>query len=134
MLAALACATLFAAASAERVTVRGAIEIADHDGANEGWPAIYLVADSGERLELISDEPDTLHTWSDPELKDRTWELEGFRLDGDRFEVRKMFTIKDGKRYQVTYYCEICHITSYRPGPCMCCQEKVELREIAVDE
>jgi hypothetical protein len=33
----------------------------------------------------------------------------------------------------VQYYCEICHIVSYRPGQCMCCQEEVELQEQVYD-
>lgn len=123
----LAAAVLPGAENDERVVVRGTLH------AVEGEPLV-LTADSGEKLELIVDEADPFHTFHDPELAGRTWELEGFRRDGGRFEVRRLFTIKDGKRYKVTYYCEICHITSYRPGMCMCCQEDVELREIPADE
>jgi len=113
--------------AAERAKVRGRIETSE-DGP------VYLVDESGTRLDLEIEEPDAFHTFHDPDLADRTWELEGFPKEGDKFEVRKLFTIKDGKRFHVTYYCEICHIVSYRPGMCMCCQEDVELREVAEDE
>ena len=122
LLAALLAVPLLSVA-AERATVRGSIE------AVEDGP-VYLVAESGKKLELDIEEADAYHTFHDPELADRTWELEGFHKPGDHFEVRKLFTVKDGKRFHVTYYCEICHITSYRPGMCMCCQEDVELREV----
>ncbi len=122
----LSTACLAAADAPKRTLVRGTIV------AVEGEP-IRLTIGAGETLELVVDEVDSYHTFHDPKLADRTWELEGFRLEDGRFEVRKLFTIKDGERYQVTYYCEICHITSYRPGRCMCCQEDVELREVPVE-
>jgi len=125
----LATALLLAATltAADRTTVRGAVETTE-DGP------IYLVQESGKKLELVIEEADAYHTFHDPELADRTWELEGYAQPGDKFEVRKLFTIKDGKRFHVTYYCEICHIVSYRPGMCMCCQEDVELREVAEED
>lgn len=113
--------------AADRTAVRGAIETPE-DGP------VYLITESGKKLELEIEEADAFHTFHDPELADRTWELEGFHKDGDKFEVLRLFTIKDGKRFHVTYYCEICHIVSYRPGMCMCCQEDVELREVAEDD
>jgi hypothetical protein len=66
----------------------------------------------------------------DGQLIGREWELVGsFRPDG-RFDIVKLFTIKDGKRYRVTYYCEICNIVTHEPGRCMCCQGPTELREV----
>ena len=120
-------AALAAADASERVTVRGTITAVEDE-------PIVLTTDSGAALELIVEEADTFHTFHDPELADRTWELEGFHRGDNQFEVRALFTIKDGERFKVTYYCEICHITSYRPGMCMCCQEDVELREVPVTE
>ncbi len=66
----------------------------------------------------------------DPQLAGRTWEALGREAADGRFEVDRAFTIKNGRRHRVTYYCEICHITTYEPGRCMCCQENTELREI----
>jgi len=82
-------------------------------------------------LELDVDGTHTLH---DPILVDRMWEFEGRRTPEGRFEVSKMFTIKDGVRHKVTYYCEVCHIVSFRPGLCMCCQDDVALQETAEQE
>lgn len=77
---------------------------------------------------------DGVHTLHDPKLVDRLWDFEGRRTPDGRFEVFKMFTIKDGVRYKVTYYCEVCHIVSFRPGLCMCCQDEVALQETPEDE
>jgi len=96
----------------------------------------------GNPIQLVSaDEPVTLvvdelqdSTMRDPQLADRTWHLRGHDApDGGGFKVDRAFTVKDGKLYRVTYYCEICHITTYDPGRCMCCQEDTELREIPED-
>lgn len=113
------------------VTHRGQIVSLPGDDAHGSAP-IRFKAESGETFDLIL-EPDNFHALHDELLKDRLWKLEG-RVKEGALEVRKMFSIKDGKRFKVTYYCEICHIVSYRPGRCMCCQENVELQEIPAEE
>ena len=127
LLAVLSAAVLTAADAPDRATIQGAVSVQDDQ-------TLVLTTAAGVAHELIVEEPDPFHTLQDPALAGRTWELEGFHREGDRFEVRALSTIKDGKRYQVSYYCEICHITSYRPGRCMCCQKMVELRETPVEE
>ena len=66
----------------------------------------------------------------DVRLAGRQWELIGSFTADRRFEIHKLFTIKDGRRHRVTYYCEICHIYTHDPGRCMCCQEETELLEV----
>ena len=116
----------FTALSAGSASVRGRLLVPE-----EGQ-AIQLLTDSGRTLELAIDEL-LDHTMRDPQLARRVWELRGREAEVGKFEVDRAFTIKDGKRYRVTYYCEICHITTYEPGRCMCCQDDTELREILDD-
>lgn len=66
----------------------------------------------------------------DSRLAKREWELEGEFQPNGHFEILKLFTIKQGKRHRVTYWCEICYIRSHEPGRCMCCQEETNLQEI----
>jgi hypothetical protein len=66
----------------------------------------------------------------DPRLDGRLWELQGERRPGGPFEIQKLFTIKDGKRYTVKYFCNVCNIYTYEPGLCMCCQDETALQEI----
>ncbi len=134
-LVALLCAALVVPAGAdppakdqEQVAVRGHVLVAPNHDADH-----RLETDDGKVWTLVV-ETDAFHSLHDPELAGRTWELVGYPLGDDRFDVRKLFTIKDGERHAVTYYCEICHIVSYRPGMCMCCQEDVELRETPVEK
>jgi hypothetical protein len=65
----------------------------------------------------------------DPRLAGRVWELEGIPAPNAPFEIQKLFTIKDDKRYVVTYYCDVCHIYTHEPGKCMCCQDETVLQE-----
>ena len=79
-------------------------------------------------LELLDESLEL--TMRDPQLAKRLWELRGEHQDGGRFAVEKIFTVKDGELHRVTYYCEICHITTHEPGLCMCCQGDTDLREL----
>lgn len=91
--------------------------------------SLRLTLTGGGTVELELDEGLEL-TMRDPQLAKRLWELRGERQDGGRFAVEKIFTVKDGELHRVTYYCEICHITTHEPGLCMCCQGDTDLREL----
>lgn len=46
------------------------------------------------------------------------------------FEVTgNLHSIRDGKVYEVYYYCDICAVAASGPGPCVCCREPVVLTE-----
>ena len=47
--------------------------------------------------------------------------------------VDKIRSIHDGKLHDVYYYCDVCAIKAVEPGPCMCCQQPVELVEKPVE-
>jgi len=127
------------AGDAERARVRGTLvsadtseTAADHDAAEHAGDSFAFVSPDGERFRATV-EGDNWHILSDPALSDRLWELEGSWIEDGLFTAKKIFTVKDSGLHQVTYYCEICNIVSYRPGRCMCCQDPVELREIPAE-
>ena len=91
---------------------------------------LQLALASGGTVGLELDEGLEL-TMRDPQLAKRLWEVRGRHEAGGRFVVDKIFTVKDGELHRVTYYCEICHITTHEPGLCMCCQGDTDLRELA---
>ncbi len=47
-------------------------------------------------------------------------------------QLLRVFQWRDGKRFEVIYWCEVCAIATAKPGACACCQEEVELRRIPV--
>ncbi|MEZ5392290.1 MAG: hypothetical protein R2724_05300 [Bryobacterales bacterium] len=129
---ALLATAVFANSPDEQVTIRGHV-VADKPVVQHTDETVKLIGEDGKTYDLVV-EADNYHTLHDPELAGRLWEIVGHPRDGGRFEVRQMFTIVDGVRHKVSYYCMICHIVSYRPGRCMCCQENVDLREEVYSE
>ena len=68
----------------------------------------------------------------DPQLAGRTWEALG-REAADERPVRGRPGVHHQRRPALPRNLllrRICHITTYEPGRCMCCQENTELREI----
>ena len=45
------------------------------------------------------------------------------------YELVKSQFVGDGKLYDFYYFCEVCNITTYSPGPCVCCRQETEYRE-----
>jgi hypothetical protein len=121
----------FAEKPAQEATIRGHV-IPGKPVDQHVDETVKLLGEDGKTYELVV-EADNYHTLYDTKLADRLWELVGYPLEGGRFDVRQMFTIVDGVRHKVQYYCDVCHIVSYRPGPCMCCQKEVELQEPVYD-
>jgi len=51
-----------------------------------------------------------------------------------RLEVEKLQTMHNGKPHEIAYYCDICNVWAVKPGPCVCCQQPVELRELTRED
>jgi len=49
------------------------------------------------------------------------------------FDLSAMRSVKNGVVFDLYYYCDICAIKTLAPGPCMCCQGPVELKESRID-
>ena len=49
----------------------------------------------------------------------------------DPFHTRGLVARQDGRVQLITYYCDVCSIRAYTPGPCACCQKEttLELRD-----
>ena len=45
----------------------------------------------------------------------------------DPNHARTVLAHKDGKLKMITYWCDVCSIRSYEPGPCWCCQAETVL-------
>ena len=48
-------------------------------------------------------------------------------------EVIRLQSLRNDRLHNVFYFCQVCNIRTHKPGPCDCCQEPVEFREIAAD-
>ncbi|MDQ6677163.1 MAG: hypothetical protein M3Z09_07690 [Acidobacteriota bacterium] len=80
---------------------------------------------------VTGDEP-TGKILRDLRLAGKILEVKGHWADTSRFaidpiETRPMVVVDGTKRFRVTYYCDVCSIRTYSPGPCMCCQAETRL-------
>ena len=94
-----------------------------------GKPAL-LTAD-GKTIGVAGDGP-TERILHDSRLNGRVFEAKGhFSSAGvftiDPIETRSLVVLEGAKRSRVTYYCDVCSIRTYSPGPCMCCQAETRL-------
>jgi hypothetical protein len=72
------------------------------------------------------------HTLLDKRLANREVRVEGSMKADGRFEVERLYTIRNGKLYRVRYFCKLCNIEALEPGDCVCCQQPTELQEIPI--
>ncbi len=92
---------------------------------------VLRVKDKSYRLDTSDDEIEL--TLADKRIAGKTLQMEGKWKDPQTFEVQRFFSVHNGKLFRVTYYCNICNITTYKPGLCMCCQNPTEPRELPYD-
>ncbi|MBW3597893.1 MAG: hypothetical protein KY475_11540 [Planctomycetes bacterium] len=65
----------------------------------------------------------------DERLRKMGVELLVRRFDDSPFaQVIRLYEIKDGSRYELDYWCDICAIAMYELKHCDCCQGPIELR------
>jgi len=41
--------------------------------------------------------------------------------------TKALYVYHNGHRHTISYWCKVCSIRTYSPGPCMCCQDDTEL-------
>jgi len=101
-------------------------------------PAIETAAH--QVISLDGDEP-TKGVLNDQRLAGFDLEAKGhFTAPGqfavDPIHTRAMFIHKDGHVKVITYWCDVCSIRTYTPGPCWCCQKEtlLDLRDPDQDQ
>jgi hypothetical protein len=68
--------------------------------------------------------------WKDPRMRGIEMELFVRRYDGSPFvQVIRVYTIKQGRKYEFDYWCDICAIPMFELKECECCQGPIRIRE-----
>ncbi len=92
--------------------------------------APVLETEDHKLVALKGDEP-TQAILKDPRLAGLDFEIKGKFAAGvfeiEPIENRALLVHKGDKLFRVTYYCDVCSIRTYSPGPCPCCQEETRL-------
>jgi hypothetical protein len=98
--------------------------------AESPWLLPQLKTESGAAYTLISNRISSA-LFVDTNLATKTLLVKGRVWEGTRnLELTgNLRSIRDGKVYELYYYCDICAITGIDPGPCMCCRDPVRLVE-----
>jgi hypothetical protein len=110
------------------------------DGApiHEHQPAFRVegkLPDGGLRYYTILRNAMSEALFADARFKDKELRLTGRVFPSSSVvEVSRFQWYKGGKLFDVYYWCSVCAIKGVDPGPCACCQGKVELREAEVQE
>ena len=94
-----------------------------------GQPVLKTQDGEAVALEGVSD---ALKVLLDKRLEGMDLGVAGQRVGKRRFRIgpfnkKTMWVNREGKRYLITYWCPVCSIRAYTPGPCQCCQEYTEL-------
>lgn len=111
------------AGSVPGLSIRGKLVLTD------GKPTLELP--NHKSIALHGDDA-TLGVLNDKRLAGSDLEAIGHFESPDHFEVdpihlKALFVHQDGKKFQITYWCDVCYIRTYTPGPCWCCQKYTDL-------
>jgi hypothetical protein len=127
-LAALALSGLAADALPHGETLRGTLHVPANGPAT--------VATAGHRTIVLDGDETTRKVLGDRRLDGFSIEAKGRFTAPDRFlldpsHLRSLLVRQDDKLKLITYFCDVCNIRAYVPGPCACCQREtvLELRD-----
>lgn len=67
--------------------------------------------------------------FADERVRERELLLRARKAASDELETIKVYSVRNGKLHDLDYFCEVCNIVAYAPGPCPCCRRPMALRE-----
>jgi hypothetical protein len=70
----------------------------------------------------------------DERVRQRELEIVAVRHPEGELELIRVFLLRDGRKFELSYVCETCSITEPVPGRCPCCGAPLELREVAAPD
>ena len=123
-LLALAAFFLHAATPPKNETVHGKLVV------RSGEAPVIETAEH-KRILLDGDQP-TRKVLHDPRVNGFEVEARGHFTAPDKFQIdpqhtRALVVLQGGKPKMITYWCDVCYIRAYAPGPCVCCQKDTDL-------
>lgn len=91
---------------------------------------LVLVTKDGSYFTLQRDEASDL-LFLDKQLHQRDLRLSASPVPGTKkLKVELVQSIKDGKLFDIDYWCENCQLAASKPGKCFCCGADTALREL----
>src|SRR5437868_5650158 len=92
----------------------------------DGKPPVIETAEH-KQIAVDGDTP-THKVLNDKRVNGFEVEARGHFTAPDHFQVdpqhtHSLLVRKEGKLKMITYWCDVCSIRAYAPGPCVCCQQ-----------
>jgi hypothetical protein len=95
---------------------------------------IAVETDDGRLVPLVKDFR-SRGFWVDPRLRTMNVEVLARRYaKSPAVQAIRWYEIREGRRYEVDYWCDICAIPMYELKTCECCQGETRLRQRLVQE
>ena len=114
----------------------GPLMFAGEQKGVEGILRVPAVLEAGGGKLRVEGDKQTAAVLEDKRLDGMRVRLTGEQAGPDVFRIgpihtRALRVVQGAKLLFVTYWCEVCSIRTYSPGPCMCCQDytALDLRE-----
>ncbi|HVU87218.1 MAG TPA: hypothetical protein VHD36_07850 [Pirellulales bacterium] len=102
--------------------------------ADAAETSIVLETTDGRLVPLVKDFR-SRGFWLDPRLRGIDVEMEVRRFDkSPAVQVVRWYAIRQGRKYELDYWCDICAIPMYELKTCDCCQGEIRLRERPVEK
>jgi hypothetical protein len=119
------------------VAIEGRVFCVDSSRAETPCPADardFALQTEGGDLHFFHRDDTKSRMFQDPQVRDRKLHVNVWpRADG-YVDIIKVFSLKDGQLHDLHYFCSVCNITAFAGGPCWCCQQEFEFREIPVPD
>ena len=95
---------------------------------------VALETEDGRLLPILKDTRGRAFH-KDPRWMGVPMELVARRYRGSpMLQVVRTYNLKDGKKYEVDYWCDICAIPMFELKECECCQGPIRIREQLVED
>jgi len=123
------------AAAGQTFDFRGRVACLDPAGQRQACGAaarrFALETTDGKLHPFLASDP-LAAIFEDPRVRGQEVAVRARPRPDGALEIVKVHSVKQGKLYDVHYFCEVCNITAYAPGLCPCCRREMELEETPV--
>ncbi|MEN3331657.1 MAG: hypothetical protein V7641_1022 [Blastocatellia bacterium] len=89
----------------------------------------YTLADRDGKLHDFSSIDASTAIFTDVRVRQRELQVTAQTTAKHQLEIIRVQSIREGKLYDLYYFCELCNIRAYAPGLCPCCRNEMEFRE-----
>ena len=92
---------------------------AEHD-CNPVSPNYQLRTNNGKLYKFSADDL-IVPIFTESRVRKMELQITALLHGNELLELIKVLAVKEGKLYDIYYFCDLCNITAYGPGPCSCC-------------